>query len=193
MNWDKIWEKEVDKKYIKFQNNLATTIEKVILKNNYNIIADVGCGPALVILKLAKKYPKKQFFGFDKYKPIIKKNKKLSSSNLKFEVASINKLPNKKFDLITCVAVLHYLRNPLKQIKILMKYLKVGGSLFINYPNKTLLYYTKRERKVDKKRFKLMLNEINLITLLDIKKKYNGKVELIRETKRGNKYVLIKK
>ena len=47
----------------------------------------------------------------------------------------------------------------------------------------------KKKKSVNKKRFRLMLQETNLITIKDIKKKYNCKT--IRETKKGNKFVLI--
>ena len=69
-----IWKKENDKSYTKFQESIAKTIEKIILKKRYKSVADVGCGPALVIYFLSKRHPSIKFHGFDPYKPIIQKN-----------------------------------------------------------------------------------------------------------------------
>ncbi len=189
MDWIKVWEKENDRSYIKFQKSLAKTIEKLIIKRNCKNVVDIGCGPAFVIHFLSQKYPKINFIGFDPYKPIIKKDRKFSSKNLSFFVANIDNLPDKKYNLITSLGVLHYSKNPLKHIDILMSHLNKNGALFCNYPNKTLLYSMRKKKSVDRKRFEFMFKKVNLITTKDIKKKYSCK--LVRETKKGNKFVLI--
>lgn len=100
-NWKLFWQKESfngksenykDKKYKNLHLSIAKDIEGVIKKYNYKTILDFGCGPALIIKSLAKKYPNKQFTGYDISPYIIKLNRKTKLKNLHFEVEDFNNI-----------------------------------------------------------------------------------------------------
>ena len=196
--WRKFWQKEgkkeYDKQYRKIHLSIMKDVEKVIKKYNYQTILDFGCGPAIIIKELAKKYPTKKYFGYDLSNYIIKKNKKTKKRNLSFKNENLTKIPkNQKFDLILSFSTLHYFKYPLKKIKKLMKIVKNDGSLIINYPNKKLLnHIIKKEKNLEywKERWKYMFQHKNLIKLSDIKK-LGFEYIIIRKKKPYNLYVQI--
>lgn len=196
--WKEFWQKEGKEEYSdeykKIHFSIMKDVEKIIKKYNYQTILDFGCGPAIIIRELAKKYYEKQFFGYDLSSYIIKKNKKTKKRNLSFKNENLIKIPkNQRFDLILSFSTLHYFKYPLKKIKELMKIVKNGGSLVINYPNKKLLNYViKKEKNLGywKKRWKYMFQHKNLITISDIKK-LGLKSKIIRKKKPYNLYVQI--
>lgn len=202
VNWKLFWQKESfegpcenykDKKYKELHLSLAKDIEQIIIQYNYRTILDVGCGPAIIIKTLAKKYPNKEFTGSDISSYIINLNKKCKFKNLHFEIKDFNDIQKeKKFDLVFSFSTLHYVTNPLKKIKELLMLVNDGGSLIINYPNKKLLMIHKNggDLKYWSNRFKLMFQEKNLITLSQIKK-LGHKCKIIREKRPENKYIQI--
>lgn len=200
VNWKIFWQKEGKKEqsnhYIKVHLSIAKDIEKVIRKHNYTKIIDFGCGPSLIIKQLAKKYPEKQFTGYDLSDHIIKQNMKTKLKNLHFKVADLNKITaNKKFDLVLSLSTLHYFIDPIQKIRELLRLVDQNGSLIVNYPNKqNLKFYYKKGEKLDywKNRLKLMFEEKNLITLKQIKQLGYG-CKIIREKQSGNKYIQILK
>lgn len=198
VNWKLFWQKQFGKNqnrpYIGAQLSIAKDIDKIIKKYNYKTILDVGCGPALIIKALAKKYPNKRFTGYDVSGYVITQNKKDNLKNLHFKIIDLNKIPTKqKFDLVLCLSTLHYFIGPLMKIKKLLKLVNKNGSLIVNYPNRELLQsYYNNEEKLDywKRRFELMFQKRNLITLKLIKQ-LGHICRVIRQKQTGNKYVQI--
>ena len=176
-NWKNFWKyegkDEYNAKYMKIQFSITRDIEKLINKHHYKTVLDLGCGPAIIIKELSKKYPTKQFIGYDLSYFIIKENKKVKIKNLKFKVINLDKvLTKQKFDCVLCLSVLHYFKNPLQKIKEIMNIVNKRGSLIINYPNKRLLKFEKKKREnisYWKRRWKYMFQEKNLITFSKIK------------------------
>ena len=179
MNWENFWRKDphaFSKRSYKRQLRIAKVVERILKRNKYKTVLDIGYGKAVALEKLAKEFPKINFYGYDISENIIKENKKPEFKNIKFRVADMNKL-SKKFGVIMCFGVLAHELKPLNKINRLMKFVEKNGSLIINYPNKEQLEMSKRmnkklpksERKYWQNRMKLMYEEKNLITFSEIK------------------------
>jgi len=117
-------------------------------------IIDVGCGNGSFLYFFKMKYKNNEFYGLDKDKTLISKNKKNKLlKNVKFYNGSCeNKILNKKFDLITMLGTVNLFENQKKIIDNLLKSLKKNGLLIINlYLNKNdidvNLFYKKYYKK----------------------------------------------
>jgi len=105
-----------------------------------DVIADIGCGPAIALFELARKFPKTSFHGFDGSSAIIERNteraRNLYIRNISFSKILLPKVPKKSvFSLVLCIATLHYVKDSLLTIRNLYSILKPGGFLIFNYPN----------------------------------------------------------
>jgi SAM-dependent methyltransferase len=107
-----------------------------------------------------------------------------------------------KFDLIFCIASLHYVKNIKKAVQELFDRTADNGFLIFNYPNRNSMYWYRNWIKVDdfdqKKRFSLVLNGTNLLTLPEIesllkRKASNFWLTVGEKSDRANMAVVIQK
>ena len=135
-------------------------------------IADVGCGPAIMLFELAPRLPYCDFLGFDGSRKVLNINRWRTTTeglrNLRFEFARLPEImTEQRFDIVTCIAALHYVRESRRAIRNLYSMLKPGGYLIFNYPNRTQRAAYQREAQRDptvKQRFNLVLSGSNLLS-----------------------------
>jgi len=185
IDWDLFWkEQDASENMIEGGKNMARRIGLFIDKYDIKTVADFGCGPGITLFILADKYPELNFTGYDPSVSAIKQNrlkaKKLGISNIRFDSEMLPDIKTiDKFDLIYCIATLHYVENIKGAIKNLYEHVNDSGFLIFNYPNRFSLFayrdWIKPDDLENKKRFSLILNERNLLTLEDIKKVLNKK------------------
>ena len=178
IDWDLFWKQQnASEIMVKGGKNMAKRIGLFIDKYEIGTIADFGCGPGITLFILADKYPDLNFVGFDPSLPVIKQNqlkaKQLGLSNIRFDYEMLPEINSvDTFDLIYCIATLHYVENIKEAIQSLYAHINDGGLLIFNYPNRYSLFAYRKWIKPDdlenKKRFSLVLNERNLLTLEEI-------------------------
>jgi SAM-dependent methyltransferase len=203
-NWEEYWSqhKETPEAH-KFNLWLANEISKLIIKNSYiKSVADYGCGPATTIFKLANDFPNIGFFGFDISPTIVAANnikaRRLGLENINFIACSLpNTAARRCFDLILCISTLHYIADIIRAIRNLYENLNLNGYLLFNYPNiYTRAWYTKNIKHEDEemaKRFKLVLNGVNIVSIRKMRELLGVKPRKFYSSKRENIYVLVKK
>lgn len=136
----------------------------------FDAIADFGCGPAIALFELARRFPGINFYGFDASSAVIKKNtesgRNLSIRNVAFNTIQLPVVPKKTaFSLVLCIATLHYIKDALLTIQNLYSTLKPGGFLIFNYPNLYTKYWYRRNADGDmKRRFAVVLAGENVVS-----------------------------
>jgi 2-polyprenyl-3-methyl-5-hydroxy-6-metoxy-1,4-benzoquinol methylase len=103
-------------------------------------VADVGCGHGHSTLVMARAFPKSRFYGFDFHEPSVELARKHAAEagltqQVTFEVASAEKIPGGKYDLITYFDCLHDLGDPGRALKRAEEVLAEGGSCLVVEPN----------------------------------------------------------
>lgn len=178
IDWNSYWEREKESsRMIKGARNMARRISIFIDKHNIGNVGDYGCGTGRTLFILSEKYPDINFTGFDSSMLVIKRNrlraKKMGLSNIRFKH---DKLPNIKtghnFDLVMCIATLHYIKDIGKAIRNLYNRVNTDGFLIFNYPNRFSKFWYQNWVKPDenekRKRFSLVLSGKNLLTMTKI-------------------------
>ena len=102
-------------------------------------VADVGCGHGASTIIMAKAYPKSEFWGFDNHEASINHARKSArdagvESQIHFETASAQSIPDKQFDLITFFDCLHDMGDPVGACKRAAAALSPDGSVMIVEP-----------------------------------------------------------
>jgi SAM-dependent methyltransferase len=97
---------------------------------------DVGCGPGLASIVLAKAFPRSTFAGYDPYLPAINMArahalKEGVSDRVKFIEAGSAKLPRSAFDLVTIFGSVHHFAEPVKELRHCRESLRPDGTCFI--------------------------------------------------------------
>jgi len=178
IDWNSYWLREKESsRMIKSARNMARRISIFIDKYNLRDIADYGCGTGRTLFILSEKYPHIDFTGFDSSMSVIKKNrlnaKKMGFSNIRFKHGMLpNIKTDQRFDLVMCIATLHYIKDIGKAIRNLYYRVNNDGVLIFNYPNRYSKYWyqnwIKPKESEKKKRFSLVLSGKNLLTLTKI-------------------------
>jgi len=202
-DWNKHWEvtsepEDARKGAIK----LADVISAFLQDKRIGSVADYGCGPATLLFALAKRFPHIDFFGFDVAASVIKKDTEKASElnlrNLSFE-RDVLPSPSRKrtYDLVVCLATLHYIREIDLAIKNLFGLVNPEGYLIFNYPNiYSRAMYRKDIKPQDetmKKRFALVLAGENLLSLKRIGITLRSRPKKFYSSIKANIYVLIRK
>ena len=149
---------------------------KKIVNKKLILFLDVGCGDGSISKYLIKKLNIKNFllndnkFFLNKIK-WCKNEKKISGNFLK-----VSKKIDKKFNLILCYSVIHYI--PKKRlfifIKKLLKLLNKNGILFLgDVPDKNLILKFLKTKKGKKYHLKYYKNEIDYPRIIKSKKIIN--------------------
>ena len=102
-------------------------------------MADVGCGHGASTIIMAKAYPKSEFWGFDNHEASINHARKSArdagvESQIHFETASAQSIPDKQFDLLTFFDCLHDMGDPVGACKRAATVLSPDGSVMIVEP-----------------------------------------------------------
>jgi SAM-dependent methyltransferase len=103
--------------------------------------ADVGCGPALIALDVAERYPETTVVGYDAAESILTENRQCaeenSRENIRFEQAMLPAFdPDRQFDLVLCYATLDYIAESERALQNLYDAVAPDGHLVFNYPNR---------------------------------------------------------
>ena len=201
-DWDEYWFSHRESKEVReFNIFLSEKISKELIDRYRNIrcVADFGCGYATILFVLAVKYPNHTFFGFDTSYTVIKHNiskaMDLGLTNIDFVVTRLPEVPTRTcFDLIICISTLHYIPDIKRAITNLYDALNPGGYLLFNYPNRyTKKWYVKYGGDDIRKRFKYVINGVNLLSLRMIKELTGRYPRKFYSSKKENIYVLIRK
>ena len=134
--------------------------------------ADVGCGPAVTLFALAPRLPTCTFDGFDSSRIVLRLDRRKARRervrNLRFHRAELPDLGIEgRYDLVLCIATIHYVADPRRALLKLHRMLRPGGFLIVNYPNRVQQGATRREARKDpivRTRFALVLSGANLLT-----------------------------
>ncbi len=202
-DWDRHWElKEEPEGARIFAVKMADMIADFIEKRNVRTVADYGCGPTTLLFNLAERFPGTNFYGFDIAESIVRKDKekasKLGTTNLRFEQ---DRLPcpsaGGAYDLVTCFATLHYVRDIERAIRGLFKLVNRGGHLIFNYPNAYTRRAYQRDVKPDdeymKRGFALLLAGENLLSMKKINDILGVRPRRFYSSVRSNVYVSVRK
>ncbi len=89
-------------------------------------MADFGCGPGVTLLELAELYTDTSFHGFETSNGLVNWNKREAAErglqNVSFAVTKLPTVPNRlAFDLVLCIATLHYVENRLRALRNLFE------------------------------------------------------------------------
>ena len=178
MDWDLFWEEPSDiDEMEEGAHRMALRLMAFMNVHSKTTVADYGCGPALTLFHLAKKLPSVSFVGFDTSIGIVEVNRhraeQLGLRNLKFKQDTLPALSTTdSFELVVCIATLHYLRDIRSAILALYERVSPNGHLIFNYPNRYTQYaYKKWAMDGDPKRsdrFKLVIQGANLMTKKEI-------------------------
>ncbi|HXW37528.1 MAG TPA: methyltransferase domain-containing protein [Nitrososphaerales archaeon] len=96
------------------------------------LVADVGCGQAGALIKLAQTYPRSQFRGYDNFAPALQKAKSNAraagvSDRVSFEQKDASDGMTEKYDVITTFDVVHDTVDPLGLLRAIHDGLRPDG------------------------------------------------------------------
>ena len=114
---------------------------KLLSQISFANCLDIGCASGYMISEIAKSYPKAKYFGIDIYDKAIEYAKK-RYPNIKFQVASVAKLPfkNNTFDLILFYETIEHVENPRACLLEIKRVLKKDGTLILAMDSGSLLF-----------------------------------------------------
>lgn len=114
-------------------------------KKDYPNILDIGCYEGDLLEKIAKSCQCQNIFGTDMNKAGIELCKnKFPTQKENFSLQNIDeglKFSNNFFDLITMVAVLEHVFDPLFAVEEIKRVLKPGGTFIVEVPNIAFIKY----------------------------------------------------
>jgi len=126
-----------DKLIIKSEPSVKAIFE-LIKENKLQLdnkkIADVGCGPGLLLNLIDKSYKNTELIGLDYADSKIIHSKE-KFPNIQFQVYDIFSSNLIKADFVFCTEVLEHLVEPELALKNLIKMLQPKGSLLLTVPN----------------------------------------------------------
>lgn len=109
---------------------------------------DVACGTGEIMYRLAKRYPKSEFYGVDLSPEMIKKAKEKmrERKSLLFQVGNVDAIPFKDaiFDVVLCSEAFHHFEHSQKALEEMHRVLKKGGMFLLMDP----AYDTFFQRKI---------------------------------------------
>lgn len=156
---------------------MVPLLERVCDFSSIGSVGDYGCGSAPTLFKLAAKYPKCQFHGYDISERVIEENRQTASddslSNLSFHVDQLPALRcTSSHDLVLSIATLHYVLDIEEAIATLFARVRPDGMMIFNYPNiQTRAWYLQSESMNSpqlQRRFTLVLEGKNLTSMRSI-------------------------
>ena len=132
-------------KFKKFETHRHDAVLSLIEKNRHEKMLDIGCNNGFFLSK-AKSYTGiKNIFGTDISLRLIEKCRCLFPENLNnFSVQNIDagfNFPDNFFDLITMIAVLEHVFDPINAVREIQRILKPGGIFIVEVPNIAFISY----------------------------------------------------
>jgi len=97
-------------------------------------IADVGCGPGVLLAKIGEKFSFRSLTGFEYSIKAIEVARGICPTG-RFVHFDIYKGSSDRFDLILCTEVLEHLIDPIKAMATMIAMLQTNGTLVITVPN----------------------------------------------------------
>lgn len=177
-DWDRFWDDPTDcDEMVNGARRMADRLRTFMGSHPASTVADFGCGPALTLFHLATEMPSVAFTGIDPSSTIVARNttsaKEMRLRNLDFKTDTLPSLSTDRlFDLVFCIATLHYVREIRAGIEALFECVAPGGYLIFNYPNKFTQASYRRwaleggPERFD--RFELVIRGDNLLTVREI-------------------------
>ncbi len=100
------------------------------------LVADMGCGAGIAMLKMAEAFPKSEFRGYDISRFALERAaenlKESGAKNATFCDASVDPMPEDgRFDLITTFDCIHDMAHPSDVIRVIRRAIKPDGTWFI--------------------------------------------------------------
>jgi trans-aconitate methyltransferase len=178
IDWDRFWDDPTDiDEMVDGARRMADRLRTFMTLNPPSTVADFGCGPALTLFHLATEMPSVVYTGFDDSSGIVVQNTKraeeMGLKNLRFKKDTLPILSTDRlFDLVICIATLHYVKDIRAGIQALYERVAPGGHLIFNYPNKFTQASYRRwamdggPERFD--RFELVIQGDNLLTVREI-------------------------
>jgi SAM-dependent methyltransferase len=149
--------------------------------------------------------PECRLHGFDASEVILRKDRERARreglTNLRFGLCRLPKPPAGTYDLVTCIATIHYLSRPEQAIQGLYGIVRRGGHLIFNYPNRIQRERYRKDALRDPSvatRFSLILVGRNLLTHAAIERTLEARVEdfwssVSEPTQKANPCVVVAK
>ncbi len=174
-DWDAYWtDNPPPRDQVLSGRRMARKIARFLRDRGLEVrrVADVGCGPATTLSSLAHRMPACAFDGFDASRAVLALDRRAARGeglrNLRFRRAVLPDLGIEGgYDLVICLATLHYVRDARRALQELFRIVRPGGHLLFNYPNRAQQGATRREARMDpvvERRFALVLSGANLLT-----------------------------
>ena len=141
-----------------YPSNKETTIDKLVIDNNLNLINGVnnlktppeiliaGCGTGLHSVQVAQSFPRSNILAIDLSKDslayALRKTKELGINNINYAHGDILQLSDigQKYDLIECSGVLHHMNDPLIGLECLTNLLKENGIMKLGFYSEIARY-----------------------------------------------------
>lgn len=100
-------------------------------------VADVGCGRARAVIKLAQAFPRSRFVGYDNFGPTVARataNAREAdvSERVRFEERDVSKGLPAEFDVITTFDVVHDAVDPLQLLRSIRRALRPAGFMCVS-------------------------------------------------------------
>ncbi|MFB6193852.1 MAG: trans-aconitate 2-methyltransferase [Halobaculum sp.] len=131
-------------------------------------LADVGCGPAFMLFGIAERHPETELVGYDRAPSVLRENRRLAAErglDVTFRRGVLPAFePDRRFECVTCLATLHYVREPERAIRRLYDAVAAGGRLICNYPNRHTRRAYRDDPATDPDRFRPLLDGESLLS-----------------------------
>lgn len=171
MDWDAHWERTDRAELSEMRTagvRMASRLERY-LDGPPDSLADVGCGPAFMLLELADRHPDATLVGYDVAPSVLRENRRRAAERgldrLSFRRARLPDLDlGRTFGCVTCLATLHYVADIERALEGLLAHVEPGGVLVFNYPNRYTRRMYERDPETDPDRFELVLAGENLLS-----------------------------
>lgn len=129
----KLYAQEYNNVYDDFLNRLEKRLKTYKMNLKGKKLLDVGCFTG-EFLKLAKKRGA-SVYGFEMQSEAVELANKTFKGRISQTDISGSNVPKRKFDIITLLAVIEHVNNPVKMIENALRMLKKGGVLMIETPD----------------------------------------------------------
>lgn len=158
---------------------LATFLEQVGVPET---VLSVGCGPAVLELALAERFPTTEFTCVDVGDQVIEDGRERASEqgleNVEFVVGALPALDlEQQFDLVYCMATTYFVRDVDAAFATLYEHVELGGYLVADYPSEALRKWVAEQDEHKQAFFELVAAGENVRTREEIERLFDESVE----------------